>query len=282
MLRSMITAPEGRKLIAADYAGIEARALLWAAGEMDACRLIEAGGDLYKEMAAEIYGIPVADVTKAQRGIGKIAILGLGYGMGSKTFKSTCTNWGIEIPEDEAARAVSAYRRKFPGVVQFWRDMEKAALRAVEGTPWAIPTPDGSCFTFVKPERTDTLALQLPSGRRIHYQRPKVTAGQYGNALQYECNVKGDTWGTLTTWGGELVENAIQAACNDLLRAAVLRVESAGWPVVLTVHDEIVTEVPDLPEYTPEALASMMIIRPQWAPTVPIAAEGWEGRNFKK
>jgi DNA polymerase bacteriophage-type len=267
----VVPAPE-HQFIAADFSSIEARGVFWLAGQDDACRLLKSGGDLYTEMAATIYGVPAVSVTKDQRQVGKSAVLGCGYGMGAQRFGQ---NAGTDPITSEAA--VDGYRRRFPRVPQLWSTLENMFRRAdvrLEG-PRGI-----RMFAHTDGRRR---VIRLPSGRELTYWDVQVT----GDRISYMTMYKG-TWTRVDTWGGKLCENVVSGIAADLLREAMVRVELAGWPIVLTVHDEIICEEPDwccLPDgRTPEALAAIMsdLTGVLWADGFPLEAKGWAGKRFQK
>lgn len=274
LLRAMITAPPGRVLVAADWSGIEACGLIWATRDDAALGVLRAGGvkNLYPEMAATIYGAPVAGVTKEQRQIGKIAILGLGYGMGAQKFQQTCAAWGVDISGTFAEKVVETYRAKFANVVKLWGRMEAAATHTVKtGGRSGV---DAFGFAMVD----QWLVMTLPSGREIRYFDPRIDDGR----LTYMTVVTGGKWARVDTWGGKLVENAVQGLCACLLRGALSDLDAEGWPVVLSVHDEIVCEVDEEVPDTAQRLIDIMTRVPKWAAGFPLAAEGWREKRFRK
>lgn len=266
-LRSTLCAAPGNDLIGADYASIEARVLLWLVDDTDALKLIEQGVDLYVDMAAAIYEIPKEKVSKVQRQLGKTAILGLGYGMGVDKFFNTCSNFGIEIDYSLAEKTVSIYRKKYRKVVRYWWQINQQAIN-MNGL-------------FSKHGRF--LQLKLPSGRPLHYCDPELTLNRFHEpALSYmSTNPTTRKWVREETYGGKLTENIVQAISRDIMAFGMLRVEATGYPVVMTVHDEVVSEVPkgfgSIDEFV-----SLLCKRPSWAKSCLIDAEGWRGERYRK
>lgn len=270
LLRACIQAAPGKKLVAADFSGIEARGVMWFAGEVDAVRAIANGGDLYRAMAADIFGVREVDVTSDQRNVGKAAILGLGYGMGALRFMAQ-----NDVPLDLAELAVKKYRNKYPGIPALWRRAEAAFLAAVEGKPTTALKPAATVARGAAYRRLDArrVALVLPSGRRVIYWDAK-------KAGKDRPTISRDTT-RISVWGGFLVENLVQAAAADLLRNALVNV-SKSWPVSMHVHDEIVCEIDESDPRGPEDLGFEMRRTPAWAEGWPVAAEGWQGLFFQK
>lgn len=269
LLRSSIVAGGNSKFVANDYSGVESRGVLWLAGETDAVEMLRSGVDLYKEMAASIFNKPVSEITKDERFIGKTTILGCGYGMGASKF--SLTN-GAELYLAE--KSVQGYRNRFKGVPKLWYGLENAfrnTLRYRTESSYA-----GITFYWKKPR---VIACRLLSGREIHYWDPHFDRD---NKINYWTVGTGEKWKKTDTWGGKITENVIQAICADLLRFSALNLEEGGWEIVLTVHDEIICEVPDSPEYTVEKMGAIMTQLPDWAKGFPLAVEGWQGKRFRK
>ncbi len=137
------------------------------------------------------------------------------------------------------------------------------------------------------------LQVELPSGRILSYPGIGISVEkqidedddrtEYRERIRYMGeNQTTRQWGKQYTYGGKLAENVTQALCRDLLANALVTVENAGWPIILHVHDEIVTEVPNTPDYTVAELERMMCDLPAWAAGFPLAAEGAELMRYAK
>ena len=270
-LRGMFIASEGKDLFVGDYAAIEARVVMWLAGEEGGLEAFRQGQDIYKVMAAHIYKTTPDKVDKDQRALGKQAVLGCGFGMGATKFQATCAKYKIEIEMTTAEAAVYGYRGLYAKVPKFWYAIEDAARRAVL-TPGKLTT----CRNIAFQVQGKFLYCRLPSGRCLAYPYPKIIDDQ----ITYEGE---DTythqWVRLKTYGGKLVENITQATARDIMAAAMFRVEDAGYEIVMHTHDEIVCEKADgqLEEYL-----KLMIPELPWAKGLPIAVEGWKGNRYRK
>lgn len=281
-LRGAIVAKAGHRLYVADYAGIEARVVQWLADDQDALDFFRTGGDPYKDMASSIYKVPIPEVSKDQRQLGKAAILGAGFGMGWAKFVSNCADvWGLVIEDELAQTTIAAYREKFWLLVDMWRDQENAALRAVSSRQ---PVDCG----YVTWHRTkEFLYCQLPSGRNLAYPFPQIRMrmtpwGEEKPALTFMgINTYTKKWERQGTYGGSLVENITQAVARDIMADAMMRCGGRGYPVVLTVHDEIIAEVPLLAGSVQE-FEQILTTVPDWAEGCPIGAEGWVGTRYRK
>jgi DNA polymerase len=285
-LRGMLVAAAGMELIAADFAAIEARVLAWLAGQRDLIRLFATGGDAYRHMAAQIYGRSADAIAKGsiERQLGKQAVLGCGYGLGAPRFRTTCADAGIQIDEGLAERVVQTYRTTNDRIVALWREMEDAALRAVEQPGLIMPAAAGRVRFRIK---GDFLWLILASGRPLAYAKPRIEDaetpwGELRPQVTYlgVSSITG-AWERQCAYGGRWTENVVQAIARDLLAAAMLRLEQAGYPVVLSVHDEIVAEVP-AGVGSVQQLEAIMCQLPDWARGCPVAAEGWRGLRYRK
>ena len=284
-LRAMLMAAPGHDLIAADYNAIEARGVAWLAGADRILDLFAGGEDPYRDMASQIYGLPVDSFGKTgpERQLGKIAVLGLGYQMGAKRFKDTCEKQGVSITEEFGEKVKRIYRESNSQIVRLWSELEAAAIRAVQNPGTWVDAANGR-VAFVS--RGCWLHLRLPSGRLLTYANPKyeLTETNFGPrwSVTFEgVNTVTQKWKRQQAYGGKWCENAVQAICRDLLANAMLNLEVAGYPIVLSVHDEVVAEVPE-GFGTVEEFEQLMCRLPDWASGFPIKAEGWRAKRFQK
>lgn len=262
----------------ADFSQIEARILGWLAGEP--YRKHE-----YEKMGAAIYQMPWREVEHESmaRHIGKNTTLGCGFGMGWEKFiVQAYEKAGIVVDEELAQRAVRIYRDEKPGIVRYWREIEGASFRAMH-RPGEIVRYGGVRFVY----RGQFLWCVLPSGRPLAYALPSIRLVKTPweamvPAITYmgmDSRKSSRKWERIHTYGGHLTENVVQAIARDMLAEAMLRVEDAGYRVVLTVHDEILAEKEDgdLDEFL-----ALMQERPTWGQSCPIEAEGWRGDRWHK
>jgi DNA polymerase len=309
-LRGVITASPGKLLYVADYASIEARVVLWLAEDEDALDVFRSGADIYCYMAEEIYGYPCnKDDHPKERGIGKIAVLGLGYQMGPSKFVETCAAGGVDIVEDAlcqscgrasrehrhvqhqflpdgldtitAVKVVDAYRAKFWRVKEMWADQEDTAILAAEN--------EGEVFTAGRVTwhvEDGFLYCALPSGRRLAYPDPEVRQQRTSwGAIRPQLTFMGvnsynHQWQRQHTYGGMLVENITQAVARDCLAEAFMRCEDSGiYTPLLTVHDEVIAEGDDGDIHPFEQLVAQC---PVWAPGLPVAADAWKAFRYHK
>jgi hypothetical protein len=280
--RSVICAAPGHVLIGADFSAIESRVLAWLAGEewkLETYRKYEATGnpefEPYCVMASKALRRTVTPADEVGRAFGKVHDLAFGFGGGVgawRKFDSSDTYSDAEIE-----RFKTAFRRSHRATVKFWHALERAVHRSVRtGRPITL----GDRFAFNMDN--GTLFMTLPSGRLLAYPEACLMPGKFEDTreLRYKDNAKGG-WTDVGAWYGTLVENAVQATARDLLAAAMLRVEAAGYWIVLTVHDEIVCEVPE-GFGAVEEFHRLMIELPEWAGGLPIAAKVWTRKRYAK
>lgn len=297
LLRSCLTAEPGNELIAADYSAIEARVLNWLADQRDMVELFrqydaapkkeKPNYDPYRRNAARLYKIPLDQVQKfPHRQTGKFQELGCGYGMGAKKAVSAAKDtYGLTLTHDEAKEIVDNYRETHPMVVSFWHAADAAAIEAVQNP--GIPVTFGGLGNLKFVKAGAYLYLILPSGRPLAYAAPRVVEAQtpWGEVKpQVEISAVNSLtkkWGRQRMYGGLWVENIVQAASRDLLAEGMLRAEKAGYIPILSVHDEVVAEVPEGFGSVTD-FEKLLTTLPGWAEGCPVAAEGWRGFRYRK
>ena len=290
-LRSMLIPAEGNTFVCADYSNIEGRVLAWLAGEkwkVKAFRDFDEGKgqDLYLLAYARAFNVPVGKVTKAQRTIGKVQELAGGYGGGVGAYQNMSKIYGLSITDEKAEELKQAWRKANPKIVALWYALEGIAIAAVENPQkWMIDS--NSKIAFVK--RGSFLICKLPSGRNLYYPFPKIENvmtpwGEPKAALTYMTQqLTTKQWVRESTYGGSLVENIVQALARDILADGMMRVEEAGYPITLHVHDEIVCEIPINSEsHNLKEFERLLSTPPNWAKDLPLAATGWTGKRYRK
>ena len=277
-IRGMIIPKQGYELLVADYASIEARVVVWLAGEQKAIKLFQdATKDIYVEMAKLIFNNPkLTKKDKTERNLGKQAVLGCGYGMGADKFKDTCATFGIIVSKELAKKAVDTYRQNYQAVKRFWYAQENDAIKAVR---------DGSCNQWKN--TGEFLTCDLLSGRKLYYHRPRLDMvltpwGEEKQAVTHmTIDAKTKQYVRTSTYGGKIVENITQATARDIMAWAMCRCETYGYKPILTVHDEIIAEMP-IDTGSIEFFIKILTAPISWAKGCPIAAEGWKGQRYKK
>lgn len=295
-VRGMIAAPSGKKIVSVDYAGIEARVLPWLADEkwkLEAFRDFDRGigDDMYCITAGRILHKEPSEIDKKERLVyGKVPELALGYQGGVGAFLTMGVNYGVKLEKTRVEAIRDMWRDANPAIKTLWYDLEACAMNAVKepGSTWRIS--DKLAFR----KAGSFLFMKLPSGRMLVYCYPELREKEMPwvddrtgkpvvkMALSYMgVNSYTRKWQRCWAYGGLLAENATQAAARDFLADAMPRVEAAGYPIIMTVHDEIVAEV-DADFGSWEEMAGIMTTLPAWGSDCPIAADGWQGARYRK
>ena len=275
LIRTTFIPSEGKTFVVSDFSAIEARVIAWLAGEKWRLDVFKNGGDIYCASASRIYGVPVEKhgVNGHLRQRGKVAELALGYQGGVGAMKRMDTTGSV--PEEEMQRIVRDWRRSSPHIVRLWRDIEDTARRAIRdgGT---LKT-HGITFKKRAKEGVSFLVITLPSGRFISYPYPRLTGDDRITYMGVDQTTK--KWERIETYGGKMVENIVQAIARDCLAVAMTRVEEAGYPIVMHVHDEIIVEAErgDL-----EAVNELMAAPIAWAPGLPLRGDGYVTPYYRK
>ena len=277
LIRTAIVPKKGCRFIVSDFSAIEARVLSWFAGEQWRLDTFTQGGDIYCASASQMFGVPVEKhgINGELRQKGKQAELACGYGGSVGAMKSMgAVRMGVK--EEELQPLVDAWRQANPRIVQFWWEVDRAAKTCVKQH---VPTQVGKLrFEY----QSGILFIQLPSGRRLAYAKPRMGENRFGGeAITYEGVGTGRKWERLETYGAKCVENIVQGTARDLLALALLRLEEAGYPVVMHCHDEAICEVP-IGQGSVEEVNRIMAVAPEWAEGLPLKADGFETEFYKK
>ena len=282
-IRSMFIASEGYKMYVADYASIEARVLAWLAGEQTTLDVFEKGGDVYKHAASSIYNKPASEITKDERQIGKVAVLALGYQGGVGAFQSMASSYGVDMTDNKADQIKKSWREAHPNIVSMWHEQERAAIQATLKPGKIVETTNK-----VKWHRKGKwLACRLPSGRMLWYYDPKVRIvetpwGAEKPQLTHMGLSNMNAWVRQETYGGKLVENITQAVARDIMAEAMLRCDAKGFDILMTIHDEIIAELPTSRTDTISQFEDLLVQSPVWADGLPLQAEGWIANRYRK
>lgn len=288
-IRGVIVAEEGRKLVGADLSNIEGRVLAWLAGEewkLQAFRRYDegTGPDLYLVTAGEILGKRPEDVTKEERqSTGKVPELACGFQGAAGAFATMMALYGLDLDEDTVVSIVQGWRDKNARIRAFWYALEEAAIEAIL-QPGVITSAGRIRFH----KTGNWLRMQLPSGRFLCYANPVLVDNDFiaGRKSMAYLGINSYTrqWEQIKTYGGKIAENATQATARDVIGHNMPAIEEAGFPIILSTHDDVLTEPEDKPEYSVARLEKLLAATPSWADSsLPLAAEGFEGyRNLKE
>ena len=278
-VRGLICAENG-VLYSGDFSAVEARMLAFLARDEESLAAYHRREDVYRVLAAEIYGVPLAAVTPKQRQMGKQGILGCGYQLGGEGFQKMLANmYGIFIDRELADHVVATYRKAHPEVTQLWYDLNDAAKSAVEDR--------GTMYTVGKmafKASDNFLKLRLISGRMLYYRKPylkeKKTPWDEMRPVVHYTGTFMTKPSVETLYGGNICAHVTQATARDLMAHALLKLDEAGFNVVMTVHDEAVAEERDGSRYA--EFQKLMMDLPRWAEGFPINVECWCGARYRK
>lgn len=296
--RPMLIAAPGKKFVGGDLTNIEGRLNAWFAGEewkLRAFRDYDAGvgPDLYKVMAGRIVDKEPDAVSKEDRQVwGKVPELACGYQGGLGAFNKMGAKYGVRLADDQVMRIVRGWRAENPGIVTSWAALQEAALQAVQH-PGMITSCLNSKVRYIVDG--DFLFCKVPSGGVISYPSPSVEwktkevtidgevveISRMGVSYWAEKNkrmMKHDLY------GGAQCAHVVSRTARDILAYhAMPRAEEEGFKIVLTVHDELLTEVAeDSLIHAPEVLQDIMVEPLAWAKDLPLAAKCWEGPRYVK
>ena len=271
-LKNAILPPEDHVILNVDSSQIEARILVWLAGQDDQVELYREGKDVYCDFASRVYKKTITKKNKKERAVGKTCILGLGYGTGHVKLKGVLKlNARIEVNKAESKRIVDLYREVNHEVVKLWGECD-TALRDIASWP-SDRKPyylgSGKCLIV------DPKGIKLPNGLYITYPDLQLTSNEPDSGYEYKSRR-----GTISIWGGAVVENVVQALARIVIGEQMIEINKKHRPV-LTVHDAVVCVSPkDTAQETLDHVMGIMNKAPTWAEDLPIACEGAYGDNY--
>ena len=271
-LKNAVIAPEGYQVINCDSSQIEARVLVWLAGQNDIVKWYEEGRDVYSEFASKVYGKTITKADKTERAVGKTCILGLGYGTGSAKLQQTLKiSAGVTLDEQECKRLVGVYREVNNKVIDLWKTCDEA-LKDMSAWP-AHKQPyylDAHNALLVTPK-----GIRLPNGLYIYYPGLTWDVSESKSKFIYKSRR-----GFISIWGGSVVENVVQALARIIVGEQMLEINKKYRPV-LTVHDAVVCVVPNVDiENALSLVVSTMSTPPSWATGLPVACEAHHGASY--
>lgn len=276
LIRTAFIPKSGFKFIVADFSAIEARVIAWLAGETWRNEVFATHGKIYEASAAQMFHVPIGEVTKGSplRQKGKIAELALGYG-GSVGALTAMGALDMGLTEDELRPLVTSWRKANPNIVRFWWDVDRAAKRAVKDR--VTTETHGIRIGY----RSGMLFITLPSGRNLYYVKPRIELNRFGSeSVTYEGISAAKKWERIESYGPKFVENIVQAASRDILCYAMRRLDALGYNIVMHVHDEVVIEAPA--RASVDDICTVMSESPTWAKGLLLRADGFECQFYKK
>jgi len=281
-VRGMLIAKPGYDLLCQDYSSIEGRITAWLAGQEDKLEIFRTHGKVYEYTGAKMYNLPLdlvflmtmKQTHPDERFVGKTGELALGFQGGGKAFVKMAGNYGVDIDLDRGEEIKTDWRRDNPMIVRMWYAIEEAAIAAVANPGKMYKT--NKLYFKVK---GDFLYMRLPSGRRLAYYKPEIDHNDKLTHLGVDTYTR--RWGRWPTYGGKLTENAVQGTARDIMVHGMFNLEAAGYPIIGTVHDEIMMETP-IGFGSLHESAELMCDLPDWAEGLPITAGGFRAHRYKK
>jgi len=331
-VRASFRAPEGKKLVVADLASIENLGASFIARCESGLQVFRDDRDPYLDFAMHFYHQPYEELAaeydegrgnKTKRTMCKPATLGSGFGLGpgkevidaetgEKTWEGLlgyARAMNVVMTLEEATKAIQVFRSVYPEIPRCWKDLERAAKRAVKNPGQlvgaGVPHTQREKDWFEEQDRkiydpiisflchgTKVLELRLPSGRSLHYIDPQVEEEKYtwkgkelvGEKLSYYGKEQNSVhWGRVPTHGGKIFENADQAWARDILVNGMHEADRAGFEIMGSTYDELITLVDEGSPLGLTQLCACMTKKPHWMPEgIPLKAAGYEAKEYRK
>ena len=290
LIRTAFIAAPGNVLIDADFSAIEARVISWLAGEEWRLEVFRTHGKIYEASASQMFGVPIDLIKKgnpeyALRQKGKVAELALGY-QGSTGALINMGALDMGIPEEDLPDIVSRWRDANKRIRDLWYKVDAAAVQVITQGGSVGVNSIVLAHEWDANQNTDYMTVTLPSGRKLFYNAPQIGVNQWGDPSISYMGMDQTTkkWTRIETYGGKLVENCVQAIARDCLAQAIEHLEAAGLPVIFHIHDEVVIDIRPFADNDAMLAKTVEIMsRPvPWAPGLPLGADGWVGKFFKK
>ncbi len=285
-VRGMLIAREGRDILACDFSSIEARIVAWLAGSKILLEIFATHGLVYEYTASKIFGYPT-DLASLKvfkknhpklRFLGKIAVLALGYAGGGAAFVKMAKQYGTDVSFEEGEQIKFDWRDANPEIADYesglWANVQASAALAIHSPGETFGTGTRLHFRVVG----DFLYMRLPSGRKLSYFKPEI---RHDEITYMGIDTYTRQWKRCKTYGGKLVQNAAEGIARDLMVCAMFKLDKKGYPMLGTVHDEIITE-PKEGQGSVKEVVDIMTDKPKWAAGLPVGASGFRAKRYRK
>ena len=298
LIRTAFVATPGNVLIDADFSAIEARIISWLAGQEWRLEVFRTHGKIYEASASQMFHVPIEKIKKgnpeyALRQRGKVAELALGYQGGVSAMRRMDTGHNLDdLSDDEVKGIVDRWRETNSMIRDLWNIVDSAAVTVItNGGAQTIRSETTDAVITLACELdvitgTRYMTILLPSGRKLYYPSPEIGVNRWGNpSVSYMGqNQTTKRWERVETYGGKLVENIVQAIARDCLAIAIENLEAQGLHVVFHIHDEVVIDTPAWADEDTmlETVTKIMTKPIPWAQMLPLNADGWVDKYFKK
>lgn len=298
LIRTAFVATPGNVLIDADFSAIEARVISWLAGQEWRLEVFRTHGKIYEASASQMFHVPIEKIKKgnpeyALRQRGKVAELALGYQGGVSVMRRMDVGHNLDDLSDvEVKGIVDRWRETNSMIRDLWNIVDSAAITVItNGGAQTIRSETTDAIITLACELdvitgTRYMTILLPSGRKLYYPSPEIGVNRWGNpSVSYTGqNQTTKRWERVETYGGKLVENIVQAIARDCLAIAIENLEAQGLHVVFHIHDEVVIDTPAWADEDTmlETVTKIMTKPIPWAQMLPLNADGWVDKFFKK
>jgi DNA polymerase len=298
LIRTAFVATPGNVLIDADFSAIEARVISWLAGQEWRLEVFRTHGKIYEASASQMFHVPIEKIKKgnpeyALRQRGKVAELALGYQGGVSAMRRMDVGHNLDdLSDDEVKGIVDRWRETNSMIRDLWNIVDSAAITVItNGGAQTIRAETTDAIITLACELdvitgTRYMTILLPSGRKLYYPSPEIGVNRWGNpSVSYTGqNQTTKRWERVETYGGKLVENIVQAIARDCLAIAIENLEAQGLHVVFHIHDEVVIDTPAWADEDTmlETVTKIMTKPIPWAQMLPLNADGWVDKFFKK
>lgn len=287
LIRTAFIPSPGNVLLVADFSAIEARIIAWLAGEQWRLEVFKTHGKIYEASASAMFGVPIGLIKKGNleyelRQRGKVAELALGYqGASGALISMGALEKGLT--EEELPDIVRRWRSANKRIVDLWYSLENAALEVMRtGQSVGIK---GLILARESDYRNgqDFFTITLPNGRKLFYPKPFLHQNNFGReALHYHgMNQETKKWEVVSTYGGKLTENIVQAIARDCLAESIKRLAALGYQIVMHVHDEVILDIPE-EQADLNTICSIMGQPLPWAPDLLLKAAGFQSYFYMK
>ena len=274
LIRTAFIPRQGMKFIVADFSAIEARVIAWLADEEWRMNAFANGEDIYCASASKMFGVPV--VKHGENGHlrqkGKVAELACGYGGSVGAMKAMGAD-SLGLSDAELKQIVTDWREASPHITKLWWAVDKAVKKAIKEK--TSTETHGLKFSY----EAGFLFIELPSGRRLAYAKPRIGENQFGGESVTYMGINAQKkWDRLESYGPKFVENIVQGIARDLLMYSMQTLSHCF--IVAHVHDEMIIEAPK--DMSLEEVCQQMARTPKWAKCLILRADGYECEFYKK
>lgn len=295
MLRPTLRTKSNERFVCRDYKSIEAVGTAWSTKDENQLEVFRSGKDIYKATASDMYGLAYEAIEQdgMERQAGKIAVLACGYQGGWKALRDFAIGYGVYWTPKEAWAIVQNFRAARPKLVAAWAEFDRCAMAAIyhPGETYRVDGCEFCEFVFMDGH----LWMRLPNGRKLCFPFAEIRFSRIpyetheGEKKMIERNTVTHMWiNNSNQWvrrgihGGSLFQSYVQAICRDIMSEAMLNLDDEGWPVNVSIHDEIAAVVPLDFHLSVSDFEKTMVKVPDWVEGMPIGVSGWEGRRYRK